>query len=198
MAKEKDEAKIIAATSVSEAEFFEWARRDQADKIKAALQKDPRLALAVRDSDGDTALINSAGFGSIEALKALIPASDLNARGGGGHTALMRAAEQGHAEAVRLLIPGTWPDAVADEGHPALGLALLWGNLECAEALIPVSDPRLQWSAGGEIVDAEEAARRRGAALLADLIAERKRVLNEREELASVLPGAARSSSPRM
>lgn len=178
------------------AALLELCEREDMEGVAAALARDPGLARARRE-DGDTALIHCAGSGWAEAARALMGHSDLSDRGAGGHTALMRAAEQGSAECARALIPGSDVDAVCDEGHTALGLAIVWGNWECAEALGPVSDPRVEWMASGERVDAEGAARKRGAALFAEKMAARKRALDEARALEGALErgrGAGRSA----
>lgn len=73
----------------------------------AELQKLVDLDVSVNsaDDDGDTALMQAADEGKLEAVRTLIAAgANVNARNKDGETALMMAADEGHTEIVKALI----------------------------------------------------------------------------------------------
>lgn len=192
MGRKKKAAEKKASERERREYFFACAQLDWGATIAEALKKRPQLARA-RQADGDTALIVSAGFGNLRALRELIPASDLSARGAMGDTALIRAAGQGNLDALRLLIPGSDPSQLDNQRRSAFSQALAMNHWGCVEALLPVSDPRGRVKLYDSFMEAEDLALARGEARIAGLIQDRKRVLREREELAATL-----SETPRV
>lgn len=88
------------------AHFFAWAESNLAEQVRATLKRRPDFGARVGQG-GETALMACAACGAIEALRELIPYSDLSARNRDGSTALEIAVARGQEEAVKeLLIPG--------------------------------------------------------------------------------------------
>lgn len=164
------------------AAFFELACDDKGEEIRRELALEPRLARAQLAND-ETALMWAARRGSMSALGELIEASDLSARTSIGETALMWAATGGSAQALKALLPGSDPLALNAYGNTALARAVIWDRLDCVGVLLPVSEPRALVFWSGKSGDAEAMARDLGREEIAELIAQRKRLLDERDAI---------------
>lgn len=87
--------------------------------------------------EGETALMQAAGFGYEESVKILIEHhADVNLRDHKGRTALMHAAMGGHVDAIPLLLEdGADPNARDSEGKTALDFARTSKNLAAMKLL---------------------------------------------------------------
>lgn len=83
------------------------------------------ISVNVTDNDGETALMEAADRGNLQAVRNLISAgADVNAKDEDGETALMVAADDGHTAIVQALIAaGADVNARDDEGESALDKA---------------------------------------------------------------------------
>lgn len=179
-------------------EFIELAIKDDAGEVRRMLAHRPALA-SCRDRSGCTPLARCSFYGSLGAIRELIPFSDLNARSDLGDTALMRAAVEGRDEAVRLLLPGSDATLKDRAGNTALMMASIWGTIACVDLLLPVSDVEAVGFWQGKRLDAEAGAREAHRWDIAERLAIYKAAQKEREELdLAAARGAARGSAPRV
>ena len=92
----------------------------------------------IKDNHGNTALMEAAGRGATEIVKALIKAgAEANVNDEDGWTALMRAADDGHTETVNALIKaGAEVNAKDNDGWTALMRVADDGHTETVNILI--------------------------------------------------------------
>ncbi len=127
-----------AITSDQSVSFHEALRKDDLEKVKTLLKKNPGLA----NTDGEFSEkpLNLAAARGHKELAALLLANqaEVNAKGGlGGYTALHQAARNGRKEVVELLLAsGAEVNAKDKDGDTPLHLAAAHGHKEVAELLL--------------------------------------------------------------
>lgn len=101
------------------------ARTDDAATVKGLLDEGADILVSTRPF-GWTALHHAAGYGALEATKALLAGrGDVNVRASDAETPLHIAAQEGHEAAVRLLLArGADVAATGDEGETPLHAAV--------------------------------------------------------------------------
>lgn len=107
--------------------------------IESIIKEHPRAAF-MRDRSGQTALIYCASLGHLDALRILIPHSNVMDAQQSHETALMVAAERGRVDCVLELLDIGCPEHASVLGHTALMAASARGHAQCARILLPRSD----------------------------------------------------------
>jgi len=92
------------------------------------------------NSNGITALMIAAEYGTTQMVEILLPKSDAKAKEKYGNTALMYAAKWGNDHMVRILLPKSDAKARNCIGYSALMIAARYGTEEAIKLLIPESD----------------------------------------------------------
>jgi hypothetical protein len=132
-------AQVLAAAcgAASNTDFFDAVRAGDAEKSKALLQADPKLAEA-RTEDGSTALHLAALEGEAAVARVLLAGgAQVNARGLREETPLHMAMYDGHREVAEVLLAsGADVNARNTEGETPLHLAARKGYGDLVELLV--------------------------------------------------------------
>ncbi|RKO91401.1 hypothetical protein BDK51DRAFT_37998 [Blyttiomyces helicus] len=119
---------------------FEHARRNRVPQLRALAETPTgaRALRSLRDAKGKSPLHHAAGYGSVDAVGALLAAGlDPNDRSSRGESPLMFAARRGSVAAVRALVEaGAELDARDDSGRSVIEAACGFGHGEVVRILL--------------------------------------------------------------